>query len=155
MACSSPPSLHLAKCLMTSLKLATKIYSLIRPLPPPEADNHGPALKVLKPRNQQPPLAYLINTPIKIKQPILAQVYKVPFSYMPSLSPLYPEAVLCLSPLQAKYHFPFSLPPFLPCPLFPSFFLSICSLCPISLPSVPLSWGSEPTLFLSLLRNFQ
>lgn len=35
-------------------KLATKVYSLIWPLPSPEAEYQDPTIKVLKPRNQKP-----------------------------------------------------------------------------------------------------
>jgi hypothetical protein len=38
-----------------------KVYSLIWPLPPPEADYQGPAIKELKSINQKPPLASQIN----------------------------------------------------------------------------------------------
>ena len=65
--------------------------------------------------------------PIKIKHLILIQgfplyLYKLPFSYVPSLSSLSPEAVLCPP---GQIPLPLSLAPF---------------LYPLSLPFVPLGW---------------
>jgi hypothetical protein len=58
----APYSLRLEKkCLITFLKLATKVYSLIWILPP-EAEYQGRIITVLKSSNQKPPLAHLINT---------------------------------------------------------------------------------------------
>jgi hypothetical protein len=42
-------------------KATLKVYSLIWPLPLPEADYQGPAIKVVKSSNQKPTLAALIN----------------------------------------------------------------------------------------------
>lgn len=57
-------ALFLAKDLQIAfLKLATKVYSLIGPLPPPETDHQGIAIKVLKSSNQKPPLTTLIKKP--------------------------------------------------------------------------------------------
>ena len=55
-------SLPLAK-IPLFLRLTTKVHSLIWPLPPPEADYHGPVIRVLKSDNQKPPLVHLINMP--------------------------------------------------------------------------------------------
>ena len=46
---------------ITSLKLTTKVYSLIWLLPSPKADYQGPAKKVLKSSNQKLPLVHLIS----------------------------------------------------------------------------------------------
>ena len=75
---------------MAFLKLATRVFPLICPLPHPETDYQGPATKVLKSSNQESPLAHLITYSIRIKY-----LYKSLFSDVSCLSPLYPEAVLC------------------------------------------------------------
>jgi hypothetical protein len=47
-----PHSLCLAKKPKDHIsKAATKVYSLLGPLPPPEADDQGPAIKILKSSN--------------------------------------------------------------------------------------------------------
>ena len=80
----------------------------------PEADYQGPAIKLLKSSQQKLPLAQLINMLIKMKYPILTwgfplYLYKPPFSYVPSLSSLSPEAVLCPPGQILLLLFPFSL----------------------------------------------
>ena len=122
-----PDSLLLAKRI-TFQKLATKVYSLIWPLPPPEADHQGPAIKVLKSSKQKPPLSHLINMPSKTEHLFLTRgfsvdLYRPPFSYVPRLSPVSNQRQSFVT--SDKFPFLFPLPPSLPSPLLPSPFPSL------------------------------
>ena len=121
-----PHSLCLAKNRQSPfLKLATKIYSFIWPLPPPEADFQGPAIKVLNTAIESCLLATLINMP-NLNQTLYPNTGFSLLSLYTSTclwsTALYPEAVLCpsganITPL--PYFFILCLPSLslIPCPL--------------------------------------
>ena len=87
------------------------------PLSLPEADYQGLVSKTVKSSNENPLLAHLLTSPIKIEHLILTQnfpfyLYKLSFSCGPRLSPLYLDAVLCpgkiphpLSPVPFSFSF--------------------------------------------------
>lgn len=74
-----------AKTIKIPLKLVTKLYFLIWPVPSPEAAYQYLAIKEPKFSNQKPSLAHLINMPMEIKHLILSPglyLNKLPFSYV-------------------------------------------------------------------------
>ena len=52
---------RLANSLYITFLMFAKLYLIIWPIPPSEADYQDPVSKVLKSSNQKPPLTHLIN----------------------------------------------------------------------------------------------
>lgn len=113
-------SLCLSKQLDYTLNKPLRSIRLFWPLPPPEAGHQGPAIRVLKPSNQNPALAHLT----KIKHFILTQsspleatifLCAMLVSSLTRGSPLFPRTntpspLICLLPLLLLLFVSHSLP---------------------------------------------